>query len=436
MSAAPLAGRPELNDITRRNALGGLVAGAAGAAEARLLGRRGELGARTVPARSLATPTGVRNRPYWLHLDSSPISQATINTEAPRRSWIAFNAWEGGYIPAFRAAGASNPYLELYVYKDFSSTRSGDPGPKGETSGALLYSWVSANHPGWFLTRSGQRIPWQGYSHTYAMNIGNPAYQQACRDAIVSDLKKNGWNGVFLDNILYSINQYAVAPCDQYSSDSAFQAAYKSAIGVICSGITAAGFKIIGNMSGIRTRPGLWDAYINAGMAGGFDEWFLCFGDGQELADYGSPPEGFIAQVNEVKYLMYGAKPYLPGGFQAHSLTNTQSFRYAFAGWLLGVSTPAFFSEAPSSYGPPPQWRAEYDWNFGSFTGPYTTLQPSVYQRIFTNGMALVNANSSGSNVTVNLANADGTVYLDQGGVSRTFVVLPPRTGMALRKVR
>jgi hypothetical protein len=347
-----------------------------------------------------------------------------------------FNAWEGQYIPVFRAAGANNPHLKLYVYKCFSSTRSFDPGPNGETSGALLYSWVSSNHHEWFLTRNGSRIQWSGYPNTYAIDIGNPAYQQACLNAIVTDAKKTGWDGVLFDNILYSLAQYGVAPCDQYATDAEFRAAYRSALTVIGTGITAAGLLSMGNMAGIRVVPGLWDTYINAGLGGGFDEYFTCFGDGNDLSDYGNPPEGFSAQVDEIKRLKYGAKPYLPGGFQSHSLHNTQSFRYAFAGWPLGVSSPAFFSEAGAGgYGSPPPWRTEYNWDFGWFTGPYKMLQTSVYQRIFTNGMALVNANASGSSVTVNLTNPHGTVYMDQDGITRRSVSLPPKTGMALRKV-
>lgn len=420
-----------MNHITRRSALGGLVAGAAGAV---LLNRSSQSRTGATEARLLAATTGLRNRPFWQHFDSSPISQATINTEAPRRSWIAFNAWEGHYISAFRAAGASNPHLRLYVYKDFSSTRSFDPGANGETSGALLYSSVAANHPEWFLTRNGSRIEWQGFSGTYAMDIGNSAYQQACLNALLADVRNNGWDGVYLDNILYSVSNYGVAPCDQYSSDSAFQDAYRSAISVICKGLTAAGVRNMGNMAGIRVVPGLWDSYIDAGLGGGFDQFFICYSDGSGVPDYGNPPEGFIAHVNEVKYLKHGAKPYLPGGFQSQSHSSTQSFRYAFAGWLLGTSSEAYFAENTNE-GPPCQWRPEYDWDFGWFTGPYRELQTSVYQRIFTNGMVLANANASGSNVTVNLANPYGTVYLDQDGVSRTSVSLAPKTGMALRKV-
>jgi len=420
-----------VKDINRRSALGGLLAGSAGAV---LLGRRNHAGVRPVSAQFLAATRGIKNWPFWQHFDSSPISPATIETEAPRRGLVAFNAWEGHYIPAFRAAGSNNPQLKLYVYKCFSSTRSFDPGPQGETSGALLYSWVSANHPEWFLTRNGSRIQWSGYPHTFAMDIGNPAYQQACLNAIVTDARKTGWDGVYLDNILYSLSQYSVAPCDQYATDAKFRDAYISALSVIGKGISAAGLLSMGNMAGIRVVQGLWATYIGAGLGGGFDEWFACFGDGQELTDYGSPPEGLHAQVEEIRLLKHGARPYLAGAFQSHSVTDTQSFRYSFAAWLLGVSSAAFFSEKAAGGGPP-RWRTEYNWNFGWFTGSYQTLQPSVYQRIFTEGMTLVNARPSGSNITVNLANRYGTVYLDQDGNNRTSVSLPPKTGMAMRKV-
>jgi hypothetical protein len=269
------------------------------------------------------------------------------------------------------------------------------------------------------------------------MNIGNPAYQRACMDAIVTDARKTGWDGVLLDNILYSMSQYSVGRCDQYATDAAFQAAYTSALSVIGKGLTAAGLLTMGNMAGIRVVPGRWETYLRAGLGGGFDEYFACFGDGQELTDYGSRPEGLKAQVEEIRLLKRGSRPYLPGGFQAHSLTDTRSFRYAFASWLLGVSSDAFFSEAGSGgYGAPPPWRREYDWDFGWFTGPYEPLQASVYQRIFTEGMTLVNARAGGGDVTVNLANRFGTVYMDQDGNNRTTVSLPPKTGMALRKVR
>jgi Hypothetical glycosyl hydrolase family 15 len=423
-----------LNDITRRTALGGLVAGSAGAV---LLGRRSRAGVRPVSAQLLAATKGIKNRPFWRHFDSSSISQATINVEAARRGPVVLNAWEGHYIPAFRAAGASNPHLKMYVYKCISSTRSFDPGPNGETSGAQLYSWVSNNHPEWFLTRNGSRIVWSGYPGHYAMNIGNPAYQQACLNAIVTDAKKTGWDGIFLDNILYSLSQYSVGHCDQYATDAAFRAAYTSALSVIGKGLRAAGLRTMGNMAGIRVVPGQWESYLGAGLGGGFDEYFACFGAGQELTDYGTPPEGLQAQVEEVRLLKNGSKPYMPGGFQSHSLTDTQAFRYSFAAWLLGVSSEAFFSEAgPGGYGAPPPWRAEYDWDFGWFTGRYKVLQPSVYQRIFTEGMTLVNASASGSNVTVNLANPYGMVYKDQDGNDRTSVSLPPKAGMALRKVQ
>jgi len=422
--------------ISRRVALGGLVGGAAGAV---LLNRHGGVGARPAePAHLLAASTGIKNRPFWLHYDSSAISSATIKTEAPRRGAVVFNAWEGHYIPAFRAAGAKNPHLRLYTYKCFSSTRSFDPGPNGKTSGALSYSWVSANHPGWFLTRHGKRIQWSGFPGSYAMDIGNPAYQRACLKAIVDDVKKTGWDGVFLDNILYSLSQYAVAPCDQYGSDAGFRAAYRSALSVIGNGLRAAGLLTMGNMAGVRVVPGLWQQYIGAGLGGGFDEWFVCLGDGQELTDYGNGthPMGLRAQVDEIKLLKHGARPYLPGGFQSHSRSDTRSFRYAFAAWLLGVSSDAFFSEASTAgYGPPPPWRREYDWDFGWFTGRYRILESSVYQRTFTGGMALVNANASGRNVTVHLANPHGSVYLDQDGIKRQSVSLPPKTGMALRRV-
>src|SRR5688500_3911615 len=58
---------------------------------------------------------------FWLHMNSTPVSDEVLATEARRRAYIVLNAWEGALIPKLKAA---NPAVQVFVYKDLSSTRS------------------------------------------------------------------------------------------------------------------------------------------------------------------------------------------------------------------------------------------------------------------------------------------------------------------------
>lgn len=370
---------------------------------------------------------------FWQHFDSSTITQATINTYAPRLGIVVFNAWESHYISQFKAV---NPNLKCWVYKDYSSTRTSDPGPNNETSGALLYSTTHTNHPSWFMTQTGADIQWAGFPGVYQMDIGNSAYQNAAAAAVIADVQANGWDGVFMDNILYSLTQYNINTSDQYTTDTQFQNAYISLLTNVCAQMTAAGIGSMGNMAGIRLDNPLWETYMACGQTGGFDQFWLDFSANTHgVPEFGTGSgsnyvsNGFIAQISECNSNVGLNKIFMGQTQSQHTDTSTQGFRYSFAGYNL-VAAPALsmFAENTNESGPP-FWRPEYNYNLGNALGAYTQPKSLVYQRQFSAGMAIANANASGSPVTITLP----ATYVDEDGNVVTSVTLSPEFGTTLQ---
>ncbi|HEX8227228.1 MAG TPA: putative glycoside hydrolase [Candidatus Saccharimonadales bacterium] len=363
----------------------------------------------------------------WLHLNGTPMSSTMIATEAKRRQIIVLNAWEHSYIPAFKAA---NPNVMILVYKDLSSTRSyachngvDDPlQPAG-----MGYCSTLASHPDWFLKNAaGARMEYTNYPGHWLMDIGNSAYQQAWLQNVKNDLVARNWDGVLMDNALFACDQYSPGVCPaKYPTNASIQTAYKSMLATTYPGLRAANKISIANLANARLHAGQWDAYTTY-LDGGFDEWWLAFGANSYVPEYGSPSQGWKAQVDEVASSVARGKYAI---VQPHTgLTDTRGMYFALASYFLVKDSRSVFSEigATDSYGEPTPWRPAFDWNLGNPTESMTALSTNVYRRTFSCG--LVAANASGS-YTLNL----GKAYLNESGTSVTSVVLAQTTGTVLR---
>lgn len=349
--------------------------------------------AATVPAVSDAGQAST----YWLHLDSSAISANTIATEAPRRRFVVLNSWEGSYVAKFKAA---NPSILVLAYKDLSSTRDyacSNGQDNAELPTGVGYCLANSQHSDWFLTANGSRLTYGSYAGHWQMDIGNAAYLQAWAANVKTDLKANGFDGVYIDNILVHCNDYHSGACPtKYPTDASFETAYRTALASVTPVLEAAGLKAMGNLNGVRLVPGLWNSYID-NLDGGFDEFWLSFATGNYLSEYGSPSVGWKAQVDELSYAeshnkFAGVQPHFTAG-------DTQGFRYAFASLMLANAGRSSMAELGTvdAYGPPPVWHAEYGWDLGAAAGAYYQIAGNVYRRDFACGTAIVNANASGS---------------------------------------
>lgn len=368
-------------------------------------------------------------RAFWMHLNSTPVTDAVIALEAPRRDHVVLNAWEGELIARFKAV---NPAIEVFVYKDLSSTRSyacRDGADDVHLPAGIGYCDAAASHPEWFLLGpDGQRFEYEGYPGHWQMDVGDPAYQRAWVRAVVASSTAAGFDGVLLDNALFTCDAYHAGVCPaKYPTDTAMQAAYLSMLAATRAEFTAAGLRTVVNLSNARLYAGVWDAYTEH-VDGAFDEWWLTLSDDDLLPAYAQGWSRQIAQItsNEARGKLTWVQPHFSPGAE-------QPFRYALASYLMASGGSSAITELgrTDGYGDPTPWHAEYGWDLGAPAGPYRSVGTNVFRRDFACGAAVVNANPTGSApVTVEL----GGEYLDHDSSAITSVALAGTSGAVLRR--
>lgn len=388
---------------------------------------------------ALVTPVSATEQPvpggggtvqsFWLHLNSTPVSDEVLATEARRRAYVVLNAWEGGLIPKLKAA---NPAVQVFVYKDLSSTRSyacRNGVDDAQLPTGVGYCQAEKDHPEWFLLDpNGRRFEYGGYSGHWQMDVGNAAYQDAWAANVIESSTKSGFDGVFMDNALFPCDAYHQGVCPaKYPTDAAFQDAYKSMLANTRDDFVAAGLTTVANLSNARLHAGAWGAYTEH-LDGGFDEWWLTFNDNDLLSEY---PEGWgrqVAQItsNEARGKITWVQPH-------HTDRADRPYRFALASYLLAAGDKAAIAgiDQTDGYGDPRPWRTEYDWDLGTPTGPYKSVGANIFLRDFTCGTVVVNANRTDTkSVTVPLDEG----HVNERGATVTRVALAGTSGAILRR--
>lgn len=365
----------------------------------------------------------------WIHTNSTPIPDELLQLEIPRRHYVVLNAWEHGSI---RRIKELNPDCLVFVYKCLSSTRSNDPNPNWTLLPAgVSYQWADRSRPDMFLLKNGQRVQWS-YGGHWQMDIGNPAYQQMWAQN-VAKVRELGFDGVWMDNCLWKRSAYNIQP-DKYATDFQLREAYRAAIRAITPILKTAGLLTIGNLNGAREVTNGWASYLDAGLDGGFDEFWLSVNDAGTdlLPEY---EQGWKRVVDEIAYTESKGKiaivqPRFPVGAGKPFLYAVASY---FCGYPNGAGKAAIVeANGRDQYSNPTAWHPEYDWNLGNPTGAYRSVGTNLFRRDFTQGCVVVNANKTSSTaVTVQL----GGSYLNEGGASVTSVSLAGTSGTILRKV-
>src|ERR1700680_3855241 len=125
---------------------------------------------------------------------------------------------------------ASNRKLIVLEDKDLGNASSYPP-VEGFTADGVTYTQALEQHPNWLLRdRAGQPIRCAGFPYLWAMDVGNPGFQRAWAAEVAGELKAEGWDGVFIDNVNPTIRYYH-DPSDvaSYPSDAAYSAAVTAA---------------------------------------------------------------------------------------------------------------------------------------------------------------------------------------------------------------
>jgi Hypothetical glycosyl hydrolase family 15 len=336
-------------------------------------------------------------------------------SQAPsRQSYVVLQSWETKRMQELKAR---NSGVKVLVYKNFSFAAE-----KKTTSTSTGVSKQEAEaNPDWFLKNlAGEPISSDGYKWLWAMDVGNPAYQQRWADNVIAEVQAQGWDGVFLDDVnptmKYSTDETQVA---KYPSDAAYSAATESALAYIGPRIQASGKLAIANFATwveYTSTQNNWLKYVSGALDEMFVKWGRNSGEG-----YRSESQ-WTRQLEEVKYAAAQGKQFI--GFTQGSSGETQAARFGFGTVLLGTNGTASYAFTPDYTGE--TWLPEYDYDLGAPTAAETRDSNGVHRRSFEKGLVLVNPTSSNQTVSF------GGTYSGSGLTNATGATMPPKTALVL----
>lgn len=309
---------------------------------------------------------------------------STLSTpqEANRYQVLVLQATDGAQVSALKAA---NPNLKIFMYQHPWYSRATDP---AGMSVCTSYPSDLANHPDWFLhDANGNPVP-ASSPQSYLMDIGNPAYQQACIQHAATLAKKWGFDGVFWDGIDSVLNwelPVGVA-VPEYSSASTWQAAMFSFLTNASSQLHATGLQDIGNLCRLDLTPGLW-AKWSAPLDGSEEEGWTDAGGGLAQQD-----PVWAEKLANVAWSEANGKYVLLHSYSTTETGNT----FGLASMLLVANGHASYSTSNANYTSAEATYPEFTTaqQLGAPAGGARQLSNGVYERAFSNGIVLVNPSS------------------------------------------
>ncbi len=333
--------------------------------------------------------------------------------------YVEINDYEYSRVGAIHAANAATRVL---VYQEAQTEGPGSCQYDSHPSWGISYCFANANHPEWFLlNRNGQRAQYTDNGY-YMMDIGSVTYQQAFAANVLATARRDGFDGVDLDDVNLSPAHGTDGTLAKYS-DSQYAAATQSFVAAVGSELSAAGLIVSANVG--NANP--WDttALAESEQLAPYltiynHEFWLRWQEGTPLmtgAEWLSSiqmEEAIQATGTSFTGLTYG------------SLSDVQAMRYVRASFLLG------WNGRPGSaviYRPDPDLVDSYSPEWTTDVGTPTGNRYAVgggWRRDFSGGTVLVNP--SGGSVTFSLG---GNYRMPDGSVVST-VTLGSASGLVL----
>jgi hypothetical protein len=277
-------------------------------------------------------------------------------------------------------------------------------------------------NPDWFLRNTdGDRFTSGSYGWQWAMDVGSASYQQRWADNVIAELRSEGWDGVFMDDVNTTIRyHYDPDRVAKYPSDGAYQGAVRSALASIGPRLQGSGKLAIANI-------GSWSASYSTGvdwlqfLDGAMDEQFLKWGTDPNV---GFDPNNWQTQVNELKAAQRMGKDFL--GVTHSAPGDERAALYGYATMLLaGDGHHSHFALAPDYTNE--TWFPEYDYDLGLPLGPATRDSDGVWRRRFQHGLVVVNPTGSAKQVALQGA------YAGSGLARKRTTEMRPSSGLVLK---
>jgi hypothetical protein len=344
---------------------------------------------------------------------------ATAQYAPARDSIVILQQYQAARVPQLKAA---NPNVKILMYKNLSGMT--ERTSSGFVSGGVA-TQDAASHPEWYLLNtSGQRFTSRYFNWIWIADVGSASYQQQWADNVLGEIAAGGWDGVFMDDTNPTMSwHYDVNRIAKYPSDSAWQAATRSALVSIGARFRAAGKLVIPNFSNQKSFPTVIKDWMGL-VDGGLNEQFLKWGTTQTGPETYDPTDYWELQLKQMKEAEAAGKYYL--GITPSTATDRSAARYGFASMLLaggGRLQFALHNDYTNE-----RWFDEFDYSIGTPVGTESKDASGIHKRVFSNGLVYVNPTASAVRVDF------GGAYTGSGLQDATSTTLQPRSGLVLAK--
>jgi hypothetical protein len=347
-------------------------------------------------------------------------SQAAPLRPSTGHRYVILQAWESQRA---RAIKRRSPATKVLVYKDMASTRDdayrADVLPTG-----VGYRYANAHHPEWFLKdTSGRRVRWASWPHSWQMDVGSASYQRTWARNVAADVRRHGWDGVFVDGIARTM-QYPWyldgRVLAKYPGADDYARATTSFLRQVGPALRRRHLLVLGNINDATLQ--LWRQWLGY-VSGAAKEWWTKASRNRGAGMLGDDDWRYqmrLFQEAEARRKAFVAITY-------STPDDVAAMEYARASFLLferGRRSAFAFSTGCVTEPAARSWRADV----GAPRGAPMAAN-GIWRRKFADGLVVVNPSSS-----LALTAALGGTYVKLDGSRVAAVALPPHSGLVLRK--
>ena len=334
--------------------------------------------------------------------------------------YVILQSWEYRRAQAIKRR---SPGTKMLVYKDMASTRD-DAHRAGQLPTGIGYDYANRHRPEWFLKdTNGRRVSWADWPHAWQMDVGSRSYQQTWAVNVARDLRRQGWDGVFVDGIArtmqypWYLNGRVLA---KYPGPDDYARATTSFLQRVAPALRKQHLFVVGNVN--DAGMGLWKRWVGY-LSGVSKEWWTKSQAGRAdglLSGNDWTYQMHLLSAAQERKKIFIAITYGPSD-------DVSSMEYARASFLLFANGGRIAQTFSTGCGGEPAsryWRESVGAPLGA-----ASSSGAIWRRRFTNGIVVVNP----SPATTISASLDG-VYVQPNGTLVSSVLLAPHSGLVLRR--
>jgi hypothetical protein len=314
----------------------------------------------------------------------------------------------GGSVALKNKLKAYNPNIKVYLYKNLpEAVQSWSTQADIYRAGGVDWLDTWNYHRDWFLKSTSGAYIVRHFSSTendYLMDVGSYGYQQKFTSNVLNQVKRDGWDGVFLDDTLATMAWWGIpggnpASIAKYPSNTAWQGAVKSFLTYMSGQFHASGKKVVFNTccDGTFHHRKAWALIADGSMDEGYVNptngmtSALAYNSGAGWNDWHQYLNEIVDAESTARYLI---------GFEKGCASNVTRMRYGLATTLLAAKYWTSFDYSVNQCGQTTEyWTADYDnaQKLGAPTTSFYILSNGVYKRDFQHGSVLVNPSALGT---------------------------------------